>query len=142
MSAIVAIADAVAAELQAGSFSQTFSPKRLYVADFSLKDMKDLQVSVVPAGVSITPASRQASHYEYQVDIGVQQKIDTKDESDADGLMALVEEIRDFFRLRRLVGYQQAVWISTENKPVYSPDHMQEMGQFTSVISLTFRVTK
>ncbi len=52
------------------------------------------------------------------------------------------EEIADYFRLRSLTEYPAATWVKTENDPVYSPDHMREMRQFTSVITLTFNVER
>jgi hypothetical protein len=56
--------------------------------------------------------------------------------------MALVEEIADFFRLRRLTSYPDAIWVRTDNVPVYAPEHLEEFRQFTSVLTLTFRVVR
>ena len=49
-------------------------------------------------------------------------------------------EIAAFFKLRPLVAFPGATWIKTEHAPVYSPEHMEQYRQFTSVITLTFRV--
>jgi exodeoxyribonuclease V alpha subunit len=38
--------------------------------------------------------------------------------------------------------YPSASWLRTENEPVYSPGHLEELRQFTSVLTLTFRVVK
>jgi hypothetical protein len=56
--------------------------------------------------------------------------------------MELVEEIADFFKQRRLDAYPQAVWVKTENAPIYAAEHMDELRQFTSVLTLTFRVLR
>jgi hypothetical protein len=54
--------------------------------------------------------------------------------------MDLVQEIADFFRQRRLAGCPTAVWVKTENAPVYAQEHMNEMRQFTSVLTFSFRI--
>ena len=35
-----------------------------------------------------------------------------------------------------------AVWLRTENDPVYAPEHLAELGVFTSVLTLTLRVVR
>ena len=62
--------------------------------------------------------------------------------AELDGLMGLVEEIADFLRGRRLAGAQDASWVRTANAPVYSAEHLGELRQFTSVLTLTFRVLR
>jgi hypothetical protein len=47
-----------------------------------------------------------------------------------DALLALVEEIADHFRGRRLDNYPAAVWARTENEPVYSIEHLDQLRQF------------
>jgi hypothetical protein len=137
--AVLDIADAVVAELVTGSFSQPFLPTRAYAPVRDLSEMKDLQVTVVPRSVEEDLAGRSSLQSRYQIDIAIQQKIDTASNTQADALMALVEEIKAHFRLRRLAGLG-AIWLRTVNDPIYSPAHWRELGQFTSVITLTFSV--
>jgi len=54
--------------------------------------------------------------------------------------MELVEEIADHFRAQPLVGYPQARCVEVDNEPVYAVEHLEEFRQFTSVITLTYRV--
>ncbi len=140
MATITSIAEAVKDELNVGEFSQEFTAERYYQPVFDLADMKDLRVTVVPKGIEIAAAGRNDTQNDYQIDVAIQKKIDTADMAIVDGLMALVEEIADFFRLRRLTRYAGAVWMHTENNPIYLPDHFEQMRQFTSVLTLTFRV--
>ena len=142
MAVIIDIADAVVAELSAGTFSQPFEAKRHYLPLFNLPEMKDLHVSVVPKGVAITSLSRGANQHDVQIDVAVQKKLDAEANTEIDTLMGLVEEIADFFRLRRLASYPNAVWTKTENLPVYAQEHLAEMRQFTSVLTMTFRVAR
>ena len=142
MSVITDIAEAVKDELNGETFSQEFTAERHYQPLFELPDMKTLHVTVVPKGVEVTPAGRSNNHYDYQVDVAVQKKFGKGDAAELDPLVGLVEEIADFFRLRRLTAYPTAVWRRTEHPTVYAPEHMDELRQFTSVLTLTFRVTR
>jgi len=101
--------------------------------------MADLRITVVPRAVEETIQSRSRTQGDYTVDVAVQKKIAGDEE--ADGLMNLVEAIARHFRFRRLMllGGAEAVWIATANSPIYVPEHLAELGQFTSVLSLTFR---
>jgi hypothetical protein len=142
VSEIADIADAVVTELNEGEFSQEFTAARSYLPSFDLKDMKDLHVSVVPKGVAVQPAGRAACQYDYSIDVGVQKKLSAADASEIDPLTALVEEIAGFFRLRRLAGYPAAIWARTEHPHLYAPEHLEQLRQFTSVITMTFRVVR
>jgi hypothetical protein len=142
MAVAIDIADAVVAELNAGSFSQPLTALRHYVPSFDLKEMTELHVSVVPKGLVIAGADRSRNAHDVQIDLGVQKKFTTGDAAEIDPLMTLVEEIADFFRLRPLASYPNAHWIKTENKPIYSQEHWEELRQFTSVLTFTFRVVR
>jgi len=142
MALIVDIADAVVTELNAGTFSQTFRAARHYRPQFRLEEMKDLHVTVVPKGVEATTVSRSGVQYDISVDVAVQKKLEKETNTDLDPLMNLAEEIANFFRLRRLTQYPGASWLRSENDPAWSPGHLEELGQFTSVLTLTFRVVK
>lgn len=140
MSLVIDIADAVADELNAGTFGQTFVPERLYRPDFELAEMKTLHVTVVPKGLVTSALSRGQNLYDVSVDVAIQKKLAAEDQAEIDPLMALVEELADFFRLRRLTAAPSAVWLKTENLPVYAMDHLEQKKLFTSVLTFTFRV--
>jgi hypothetical protein len=137
MATIIDIAEAVRAELATGRFSKAFAPTRGYAPQKDLAEMAELQVTVVPRAVEEEIVSRSSLRCSYSIDVAVQQKIDTSTNAQADELMALVEEIKEFFRLRPLASFG-AYWQGTECDPIYSPQHWRELGQFTSVITLTF----
>ena len=46
------------------------------------------------------------------------------------------------FRFKRLDSFPNAVWVKTENAPVYAVEHLDQLAQFTSVLTLTFRVIR
>jgi hypothetical protein len=133
---ITDIADAVVAEMNGHAFAQSFAAVRGYVPIYSLEQMASLHVTVVPKTTTLQPHSRASVQMDVSVDIAVQQRV--ADDAAADVLMALVEEIADFFRQRRLASVA-AVWVSAENNPIYSPEHLAEKRVFTSVLTLTWR---
>jgi hypothetical protein len=131
---IVDIADAVAAALNGTGFSQIFTAQRAYVPTFDLKDMKDLHVTVVPRSLEMAAAARGFEITDLQIDVAVQRKLATTDLAEIDALLGLVQEIAEFVRTTRQFG--DASWVRTENVPIYSPQHLSEWGQFTSVLTL------
>ncbi len=142
MAVITDVADALVAELNAASLSLPLTAARHYVPSFELQDMKDLHVSVVPRGVVILPGGRGHNHHDYSIDVAVQKKVDAEEGTEIDELLDLVDEIADHFRFRRLDSYPAAHWIKTEHAPIYAQDHWDELRQFTSVLTLTFRVVR
>lgn len=142
MSTMVQIADAVAAELNAGTFAEPFTARRLLLPVFELQDMQTLQVSVVPRSIASQGATRGAAFFDYAVDIGVQRKLNTDDPAEVEALLELVEAISDHLRGRSLQAALAASWMKTENVPVYSAEHLDQLRQFTSVLTVTYRVMR
>jgi hypothetical protein len=139
MAVILEIADAVVTALNAATLSQSFTAARLYVPIFDIEQMATLHVSVVPRGLSRKKLDRTRDEYDYEIDVAVQKKTDMS-QAAHDALMLLVEEIADQFRDAPLEGYPGARCVGVQNVPIYAPDHMEELRQFTSVITFTFRV--
>jgi hypothetical protein len=104
--------------------------------------MKTLHVTVVPRGITLTGLTRGASHQECQIDVAVQKKFDRGDNAELDPLMTLVERIVAHFDGRRLAMAGGAVCVKVENRPVYAAEHFERLRQFTSIITLTFRVAR
>ena len=142
MAVITDIADAVAAEINVGSFSQPVSATREYLPAFELADMQTLRVTVVPKSVTTLPGGRAPNQYDYAIDVAVQKKLDAADNTEIDELMTLVDELADHLRFKRLTDYPNAAWLKTENQPVYAQEHLQELRQFTSILTFTFRVMR
>lgn len=140
---VLQIADSVVAELNATEFSRDgFNATRLYVPNFDLEDMKELRVSVVPREVEYLPLDRASNKFHATVDVAVQKKFSKGDTSEIDPLVAFVEEIADYFRLKRLSSFVAARCIKVENSVLYSTEHWLQFNQFTSLLSLTFELAK
>lgn len=142
MSMISNIADAVAGELRSGTFSVPFQTIRAFRHEQTLPEGKELRVSVVPKGVTVVPAARSVCHYTAEIYVAVMKKVDDARPETLDPLLGLVEEIVDFFRLRRLEQYPTAAWVATEVKPMVSTEHLEQRQQFTSLVTLTLKVSK
>ena len=142
MALAIDIADAVTAELASGTFSQPITPVRRVLPKYELADLKDLRVTVVPAAVEITGASRTLSQHDAQIDIGIQKKLGKNLDTEVAQLCGLVEEIAQFLQRRPLQAAPYAVWVRTANEPVYAADHLAEQRAFTSVLSVTYRAMK
>ena len=135
---LIDVADAVVADLNAATLSQPVTAARTYLPQFDLKEMTTLHVTVVPKAEGIAVASRASTQHDYSVDVGVQKKLAAGNNAEIDPLMLLAQEIADYFRFRPLVGRPER-WVRTEVKAPYSPEHLDQLRQFTSVVTLTFR---
>lgn len=144
---IIEIAKAVEAQLNAApktgdpAFSQDFTAEFSYQPTFDLVDLKTLKVTVVPKGFTTTAATRAASQDDYEIDVAVQKKF-SEMPADGDALMALVQEIADYLRGKRLAGCSDAAWLGCKNDPVFVPEHIEQFRQFTSVLTLTYRAVR
>lgn len=140
MAPILEIAEAVKEELNAGEFSQSFTAERHYQPTFELKEMKDLHVTVVPKDIEFQLATRNSSQRDYRIDLAVQKKVTVADKGELDELMGLVQEIVSFLERRKLASIPTAMWIRTANEPVFAQEHLEQFGQFTSILTLTYRL--
>ena len=152
MSLAINIADAMVAELNAappGTFDPAFTAVRRVLPVFDLAEMADLHVSVVPRAVEIAGATRSASQYDVQIDIGVQQKLAPGGgggggdlDQQVPPLCELVDQIAAYLTRRVLLTMPNAIWVRLANDPIYAPEHLSQLRQFTSVLTLTYRITR
>lgn len=142
MAVITDIADALVAELNGATFSQPVAAERHYLPRFDLPEMQTLHVTVVPQGVVLASGDRARGQGDYSLDVAVQQKITTGNNAELDALTNLVEEIADCVRGRRLAAYPDAAWLKTEQTVLSAPEHLAELRQFTSVLTVTYRVLR
>ena len=142
MSTVLNVADALVATLNSATLSQPVIAQRLYVPNFDLQDVSELRVSVVPREVSITALDRRREFHEVAIDVAVQKKFDKGDAAEIDPLVSLVEEIADLFKHSRLDSFPAAIWAKTQLVVLYSAEHWEQLRQFTSLLTLTFRVAR
>jgi len=141
------IADAVAAELNAaeeGAFGLAFTAQRVYLPEKDLPELVDLSVCVVPKGIETAVAGRNMIQHDVSIDIGVRKKLSASasagsDHVELDSLSELVEQIAGYLRLRPL-SMAPARWIGSSVNPIYAVEHLRELRQFTSVLTVIYRV--
>jgi len=135
----VTVAEAVKDALNGHTFTESFTTTRTQLPEFQLKDMGTLHVTVVPRSDAAELLDRRNDIHVVAVDVAIQQRLETVDNDTLDALLALVQEIADFLN-RRAMG--DAIWTQTQNDPVYAPDHLRELRQFTSILRITYRVKR
>jgi hypothetical protein len=143
MQMTIDLADAVTSQLNQSEI--VTNAKRTVLPIHDLSQLMALTVSVVPRGVQVQSITRKLSQYDCQVDIGIQQKLTVpQDEIDTavKDLSGLVEQIADYLQRQPLLDMPYAIWIKVENQPIYDPDHLANQRVFTSVLTLTYRITK
>ena len=139
MHTTVQVAQAVTDALNGPMFSMPFTAQRVALPAFTLEEMRTLHVTVVPREIASSILDRARDEDEIKVDVAVQKKVASAAVGEVDPLLALVQEVADFLN-RRSMGV--ATWKRTENKPVYAPDHLREKQQFTSVLTVTYRLVR
>jgi hypothetical protein len=141
MSVITDVADAIVAELNAAELGQTIHAVRAYLPQYKLSEMQNLHVTVVPKGIVLANPDRSRSQSDYSIDVAVQKKFSTGSNAELDSLLELVQEIIQLFRTKqRLDSFPNAFWLKTEVPVLYAPEHMEQLRQFTCVLTLTYRV--
>ena len=139
MSRLSDIAQAVVDALNAAPqpFAEAFTAVRSYRPQFDLEDMTMLHVTVVPRTRDGSTPSRGTAQDKIVIDVAVQKRLDEKigDVGQIDALIDLTERIADF--LATAGPYAGARWVSDENAPVYSREHLTSLHQFTTVVSIT-----
>ncbi|MGE4157707.1 MAG: hypothetical protein AB7F75_01265 [Planctomycetota bacterium] len=138
---IVAIADQVVFALNASVLSQPLTAERRFRVEFGLDELETLRVSVVPKAVNQRAITRSKEMFDYEIDIGIQQKIPSEDNVDIEPLLALAEEILAFLRFQKLLALPDVTWLKAEHTPIYSAEHLGELRVFTSVLTVTYRRT-
>jgi hypothetical protein len=138
---LATLADAVAAEINRGSFDIALTVQRRYQVVYELKELDQLQVAVVPRSWSIEAQTRGANQRTAEVQVGFQQRLDPDDVAAVDDLMALVGSVHHWLDRRRLVDDPDAAWLGAEQDPLFDPGVLREKRMFLSVLTLTYRLT-
>lgn len=132
---LIDLADAIVDSLNGHTFYPPFTAVRGYVPTFKLSDMRDLRVTVVPKSLTTQRISRGETRYDIEVDVGIQQRFRPDDTNTLDTLMSLTQAVLEFlYGVRKL-----DVWsiVGVANDPIYSVGHYKELGQFTSVLTVS-----
>ena len=123
------LCEAVAASLGEWNAKPALAP------EFTLRDLEELKVVVVPVELTYRNISRALKERTVKLQIGFMKR--AKKEQ-LDELLATVEKLGMSFSGKEFCG---AKCIAVGFNPIYAVDQLRERDQFTSVIELTFRDT-
>lgn len=156
--AIAVLDELNAAAAVAGTFSQAFTAERIYLGTPDLAKLSGIRISIVPSESEDTLISRSAVSEEVKISLGIRKKLEKKAVPESptysadlaavlvelDGLRLLTSQIKRHFEApehRRLSSMPGAMLKEgAQNKPLYVPEHLDQLGQYTSIIILTYRV--
>jgi len=127
MSEVLKMAEAVAAELA------EYHAEVMFFPEFELRELEAMRVAVVPTGTEYKTVSRSSHEELLKVQIGFLKR---GCEDELPELLQMVEGLGLGFLNRKLAG---ATCVGVAYNSIYSPEHLRERGQFTSVIELTFK---
>jgi len=136
--AIVQLADAVVADLNAATFSQSFTAQRSYLPRWKLEELATIRVTVVPKDDVGERASRAQWQEDYQLDVAIQQRLGANETAQMDALVLLGQELADYFKSRNPTG-DLATLVAVAFAPLFDPDHLEKHKTLTTVLNLTFR---
>lgn len=128
MSEVIKLAEAVTDELK------EYNAELMFFPEFELRDLDKMRVVVVPVGTQYKTISRSAHEELPRVQIGILKR---GSEDELPELLKFVEALGLGFLNKKI---SNATCICVAYNPIYSPDHLRERNQFTSVIELTFKV--
>ena len=110
-----------------------FHAELSFAPQFDLADLDKLKVVVVPTDFGAKLETRASVTEESGVEVGFLKKAG---EDELPDLVRLVTDLAAGFPGRHVCG---SVCTEAKFAPLYSPEHIRERGQFTSVLVLTFR---
>lgn len=148
MSDVFDLADAVAARVNAGSYSYVDSFTAAGVALIE-KDMDELDVVVVecfPMAQSMEPLSRSKDRREVTIGVGVMKQVGTTagkvTTSEVSSLVELCEDIADQLKSADYtVNGRNAKWLRNEVDPIYDSASLYNHQQFRSMVQSTYLMT-
>ena len=137
---VIALADAVVAELNGRTWSLPFEAVRRVLPEYEPKDYATLRVTVVPRSQECAPLSRREMRRDITIDVAIQQRLSGDPDAALPARAALVDEFLRHFLGRRLAE-PAAVCSGATNPLLYSIEHLRELRMLTTVVSLSFQAS-
>ena len=144
----IALADEVVALLAGQTFVLPMVVRRYYVPFYRLDRDGDLtHALVVPRSRQSERVSRAERQREVGLDVGIMRRVpewvpeglQEVGRGSLDDLSALVGEVEDFLADAVVPSYN-ARPVAVQVDPIYSPEHLEQWSQFTSVVTVSYRV--
>ncbi len=140
------LADAVVDTLNAEAFSLAFTASRKYIPAYTLEELAELTVTVVPSPdspVSINRADRTTCYYDYKIEVGFEKQASPEDIDRCDSLVQLVGEVIDHLMRNPRLDVDRAVMVEPLVVKTYAePKILNEQRVFVSVLVATYRTRR
>lgn len=135
-----AIVDLLAQGLGNDYFSMTFTAERAYRPVQKLQDLELTapKITVIPASCEIVRASRGEFRYDATCAIVIQARPTSQSNEHVDPYMDLADEVIAY--LGQFDVEFTSSRIALGNDPILVPEHLTELGVFTSVVNVTYRL--
>lgn len=139
---IIDICDAIVSVMDSYlDWSIPISPERAYAPKWKPSELASVQVVIAPTTRDRAYQARGADRLTYSIDVGVFKHIqgdqDARD-AEVDALIALVDEIEDFWMRRFLtVESKRVTTVNASTDPVYDAELLRDAGVFGSVLTIT-----
>ncbi len=140
MVSVLDIAEAVAHQLSSSELCVPFVASTSLRPVYTLEELGTIRVTAVPKAMEMTSLSRETSQFDFTIDVGIQRQVVPEDAEDLRPLVALTTEIFTLLQGRPLLDYPEAVVVKVTNDPIYIPTHLDTLRQYTSVVTITFRL--
>lgn len=112
----------------------------IYRTAVELKDLAEPQVSVVPSGVEVNPASRASTRRDISIDIAYRVVAQRDATEELDPHSAAVESIAGMVPAGTVISSGAPAILSASRSPLWSSEHLETHNVFTSVIKVVFLV--
>ena len=139
-SPLIELADALAASLDAETFSLSPLVSRTNWPSYAVEDLANPVIAVTPGSVEMTRANRVLFQIDYSLNIFVGRHVET--DADADAMFELAEEVGDAVRNHT---WDSAGWPAGSGSPVavtiaIDPDEaLRDRNVWRAVITATYR---
>ena len=140
---VIDIVDAIVAALDAvkATLAIPFEVAKRSLPNYELPELETAVLSVIPATVAITHATRGMSYWDYRIDVAVQKRLDATDrQTQIDTLVLLSQEVADELIRVSFATTPASSFLRCEIDPLWVEDHLSEKRLFTSVVRLHYRV--
>jgi hypothetical protein len=139
--AIVQLADAVTAQINAAALSQQVTAQRTYQFERKKEECSQLLVDVLPRQIKTQLAARIFEEGDYGISIVVSQQCNIAETAKLDGLLLFVEDIRIALASnRRPPALQMASLQAIEMPAVLFPDRLRNEGLFRALVVASYRI--
>lgn len=140
---LVDIAEAVKDSLETARTANTFGVnyvlERTWLPVFEVKDLKTLHVTVSPVSDREEIVTRAKFQEDLRVDVCVMKKLPSPlKNADIDPLVVIARSIAKHFRKAKLGTSPQFTCDGILHEPIVAREHLEQWGQFTSLIQLSF----